>query len=88
MSDTGPSNLICYFEIPNQNINNTQFEEFVNSCALCIRKDDKKYRIVLGICAVVIAIVGILGNLLTLLAIPYAARKKRYTFIKYYISNF
>ena len=46
-----------------------------------IPKEDKKYRVVLGIWAVVIAVIGILGNLLTLLAIPYAARKKRYIII-------
>ena len=36
------------------------------------------YRQILGLWAVFIIIFGILGNLLTLLAIPYAARKKRF----------
>ena len=53
----------------------------------CIPKEDKKYRMVLGIWALVIAIIGILGNILTLLAIPYAARKKRYIIINYITSN-
>ena len=36
------------------------------------------YRQVLGLWAVFIIIFGVLGNMLTLLAVPYAARKKRY----------
>ena len=35
------------------------------------------YRQVLGLWAVFIIILGVLGNMLTLLAIPYAARKRR-----------
>ena len=35
------------------------------------------YRRALGIWACFIMVVGILGNVLTLLAVPYAARKKR-----------
>ena len=69
------------------NVSDIIFENFVEVCANCISKEDKKYRMALGIWALVIAIIGILGNILTLLAIPYAARKKRYIFIKYIISN-
>ena len=36
------------------------------------------YRISLGVWALIIMFIGVLGNLLTLLAIPYAARRKRY----------
>ena len=44
------------------------------------------YRQVLGLWAVFIIILGVLGNLLTLFAIPYAARKKRFDrFISYFI---
>ena len=35
------------------------------------------YRRALGVWATFIIVVGILGNMLTLLAVPYAARKKR-----------
>ena len=36
------------------------------------------YRIALGCWAILVMIIGVLGNLLTLLALPYAAKKKRY----------
>ena len=32
--------------------------------------------------------IGIMGNLLTLLAIPYAAKKKRWNFLKTFNSNY
>ena len=43
----------------------------------CIPKEEQYYRKALGIWAIIIGVVGVLGNILTLLAIPYAARKKR-----------
>ena len=39
------------------------------------------YRNSLGLWAIVIIFIGVLGNLLTLLAIPYAARHRRYLII-------
>jgi hypothetical protein len=39
------------------------------------------YRKSLGVWAIIIMFIGVFGNLLTLLAIPYAARKQRYTYI-------
>ena len=41
------------------------------------------YRQVLGLWAVFINIFGVLGNMLTLLAIPYAARKRRFILIHF-----
>ena len=45
------------------------------------------YRQVLGLWAIFIIILGVLGNLLTLFAIPYAARKKRYALYISYLSH-
>ena len=39
--------------------------------------EERQMRFALGLWAVLILIIGVLGNTLTLLAIPYAARKKR-----------
>ena len=48
------------------------------------------YRKSLGVWAIIIIVIGVLGNLLTLLAVPYAARHRRYDQIKiklFYMQN-
>ena len=45
----------------------------------CIPPDEKRpWRIALGVWTLIIITVGIFGNVFTLLAIPYAARRQRY----------
>jgi hypothetical protein len=47
----------------------------------CFPKDvSRTFAISTGVWAIVMAITGILGNLLTLLAIPYAAKHRRLIF--------
>ena len=71
------TNRTCDYKLSYQNVSDIDFVTFVNVCADCIPNEDKQYRTALGIWALINAIIGILGNMLTLLAIPYAARKKR-----------
>ena len=54
---------------------NSCFSEDIKCSSYALR--ECTYRQLLGLWAVFIIIFGVLGNLLTLLAIPYAARKKR-----------
>ena len=46
---------------------------------LCIYHLDEQrpYRIALGIWALIVMMLGVFGNLITLLAIPYAAKRQR-----------
>ena len=46
----------------------------------CVSHLDQQrpYRATLGVWGIVVTIVGVLGNLLTLLAVPYAANQKKY----------
>ena len=53
----------------------------VNGLYECLPNDLENcpYRIALGCWAIIVMIIGVLGNMLTLLALPYAAKRKRYT---------
>ena len=64
-------NLLSKLCVDGSNINGTYhcFDERMTNCP---------YRNTLGLWAIVIIFIGVLGNLLTLLAIPYAARLRRY----------
>ena len=58
---------------------------FVNGSfdvSFCINllDDRRSWRVALGIWSVVVAVVGVFGNIFTLLAIPYAAQRQRYIF--------
>jgi heme/copper-type cytochrome/quinol oxidase subunit 2 len=45
----------------------------------CMPPDEKRpWRIALGVWTLIVIAVGIFGNVFTLLAIPYAARRQRY----------
>ena len=56
---------------------------FVNGSfdvSFCINLlDDRRlWRVALGIWSIVVTVVGLFGNIFTLLAIPYAAQRQRY----------
>ena len=46
---------------------------------LCIPELDRQlpYRVALGVWGLIVMVFGVIGNLLTLLSIPYAAQKQR-----------
>ena len=75
------NNLVC----DKARVNNISFLSKVcvdgtdNGTLDCLTEDadEVKYRTALGIWAIVILIVGVFGNALTLLALPYAAHKRR-----------
>ena len=47
---------------------------------VCVPEDEKRqWRMALGAWAIVIVLIGIFGNTFTLLAVPYAARRQRYS---------
>ena len=56
---------------------------FVNGSfdvSFCINllDDRRSWRVALGIWSIIVTIVGVIGNIFTLLAIPYAAQRQRY----------
>ena len=58
---------------------------FVNGSfdvSFCINllDDRRSWRVALGIWSIVVTVVGLFGNIFTLLAIPYAAQRQRYSF--------
>ena len=58
---------------------------FVNGSfdvSFCINllDDRRSWRVALGIWAIIVTVVGVIGNIFTLLAIPYAAQRQRYIF--------
>ena len=42
--------------------------------------DRRSWRMALGIWSIIVTVVGLFGNIFTLLAIPYAAQRQRYIF--------
>ena len=40
--------------------------------------DRRSWRVALGIWSIIVTVVGVIGNIFTLLAIPYAAQRQRY----------
>ena len=45
---------------------------------LCMPEDEKRsWRMALGIWGLIVSLIGIVGNIFTLLAVPYAAQRKR-----------
>ena len=58
---------------------------FVNGSfdvSFCINllDDRRSWRVALGIWSIIVTVVGVIGNIFTLLAIPYAAQRQRYIF--------
>ena len=43
----------------------------------CYSSNHYEFRFVLGVWCVILGLIGFVGNLLTILAIPYAAKKKK-----------
>ena len=50
------------------------------SFCLNLLDDRRSWRVALGIWSIVVTVVGVIGNIFTLLAIPYAAQRQRYSF--------
>ena len=79
------SNASHVFNLTCDGENKTHIAILSNLCSnghfredLCVPENEKRpWRIALGAWALVIALIGICGNIFTLLAVPYAARRQR-----------
>ena len=81
-----PGNLTAIYLLSKLCVNGSNIDGAYD----CFDKSMEKcpYRNGLGVWAIVIIFIGVSGNLLTLLAIPYAARHRRYFLENYLIINY